>query len=108
MYVVGTKAHKELQPNQALEFNIDSADSKPPLLPGFALLEVRAALQLHSVLNPIADFARHRLHAIKTRMQKAIDRQQRSHILTDRNGPCLLYTSPSPRDATLSRMPSSA
>ena len=24
------------------------------------------------------------------------------------NGPCLLYTSPSPRDATLSRMPSSA
>ena len=23
-------------------------------------------------------------------------------------GPCLLYTSPSPRDATLSRMPSSA
>ena len=25
-----------------------------------------------------------------------------------RNDPCLLYTSPSPRDATLSRMPSSA
>ena len=24
------------------------------------------------------------------------------------SGPCLLYTSPSPRDATLSRMPSSA
>ena len=27
---------------------------------------------------------------------------------TDKNGTCLLYTSPSPRDATLSRMPSSA
>ena len=26
----------------------------------------------------------------------------------DRGDPCLLYTSPSPRDATLSRMPSSA
>ena len=26
----------------------------------------------------------------------------------DKNGICLLYTSPSPRDATLSRMPSSA
>ena len=26
----------------------------------------------------------------------------------DRDGTCLLYTSPSPRDATLSRMPSSA
>ena len=25
-----------------------------------------------------------------------------------KTGPCLLYTSPSPRDATLSRMPSSA
>ena len=28
--------------------------------------------------------------------------------LRNRNWPCLLYTSPSPRDATLSRMPSSA
>ena len=28
--------------------------------------------------------------------------------LPERNGFCLLYTSPSPRDATLSRMPSSA
>ena len=26
----------------------------------------------------------------------------------EKGGPCLLYTSPSPRDATLSRMPSSA
>ena len=26
----------------------------------------------------------------------------------EKNGLCLLYTSPSPRDATLSRMPSSA
>ena len=29
-------------------------------------------------------------------------------ILTDGHWGCLLYTSPSPRDATLSRMPSSA
>ena len=29
-------------------------------------------------------------------------------ITVDRLKPCLLYTSPSPRDATLSRMPSSA
>ena len=28
--------------------------------------------------------------------------------IVDLNGDCLLYTSPSPRDATLSRMPSSA
>ena len=31
----------------------------------------------------------------------------RVHILSEET-PCLLYTSPSPRDATLSRMPSSA
>ena len=28
--------------------------------------------------------------------------------ILDQDGACLLYTSPSPRDATLSRMPSSA
>ena len=31
-----------------------------------------------------------------------------SSVFTSLNGGCLLYTSPSPRDATLSRMPSSA
>ena len=31
-----------------------------------------------------------------------------SGIQKESNGDCLLYTSPSPRDATLSRMPSSA
>ena len=30
------------------------------------------------------------------------------HFVDDRFNNCLLYTSPSPRDATLSRMPSSA
>ena len=30
------------------------------------------------------------------------------HMTVERNMGCLLYTSPSPRDATLSRMPSSA
>ena len=29
-------------------------------------------------------------------------------LIVQYNDPCLLYTSPSPRDATLSRMPSSA
>ena len=29
-------------------------------------------------------------------------------VIFDQTEPCLLYTSPSPRDATLSRMPSSA
>ena len=34
-----------------------------------------------------------------------INPQKKIHVLVI---PCLLYTSPSPRDATLSRMPSSA
>ena len=34
--------------------------------------------------------------------------RKESEIFTDESEPCLLYTSPSPRDATLSRMPSSA
>ena len=33
---------------------------------------------------------------------------QVGHIIASENKICLLYTSPSPRDATLSRMPSSA
>ena len=32
----------------------------------------------------------------------------RDSLFTDLDSTCLLYTSPSPRDATLSRMPSSA
>ena len=35
-------------------------------------------------------------------------RKQVQHINVERDKHCLLYTSPSPRDATLSRMPSSA
>ena len=34
--------------------------------------------------------------------------QQKTKIKKNKSGSCLLYTSPSPRDATLSRMPSSA
>ena len=36
------------------------------------------------------------------------DDQENAQRVTSRLSACLLYTSPSPRDATLSRMPSSA
>ena len=39
---------------------------------------------------------------------RAVVRHQLARSLGAASGPCLLYTSPSPRDATLSRMPSSA
>ena len=37
-----------------------------------------------------------------------LDRKFDKRVFRTKNRPCLLYTSPSPRDATLSRMPSSA
>ena len=40
-------------------------------------------------------------------VQHLISAEQRATILLP-NGPCLLYTSPSPRDVEESRMPSSA
>ena len=40
------------------------------------------------------------------RVQRAVENLER--LMWERNRICLLYTSPSPRDATLSRMPSSA
>ena len=37
-----------------------------------------------------------------------VKRSQEVNPILQKNKSCLLYTSPSPRDATLSRMPSSA
>ena len=49
---------------------------------------------------------------IKERKQKLIEqnnkRKNKKQIAHEYHAHCLLYTSPSPRDATLSRMPSSA
>ena len=62
--------------------------------------------QRSSTLNPVAQA---RIN------QAAVDRQRAQQLAVNTNPtalasrpPCLLYTSPSPRDATLSRMPSSA
>ena len=41
-------------------------------------------------------------------MRKAVERLHQTIRELEAKAPCLLYTSPSPRDATLSRMPSSA
>ena len=42
----------------------------------------------------------------KQRILEALPKLSQEHL--DQGVDCLLYTSPSPRDATLSRMPSSA
>ena len=45
---------------------------------------------------------------VSVRYDGALKQVNASNELLSDNMPCLLYTSPSPRDATLSRMPSSA
>ena len=50
----------------------------------------------------------HETVGIKLFTLMKIDRTRGVARRTFSNQPCLLYTSPSPRDATLSRMPSSA
>ena len=45
---------------------------------------------------------------LRGQMEKLSEAQQRVKLLADRVGSCLLYTSPSPRDNRVSRMPSSA
>ena len=54
--------------------------------------------QMDPTLHPAVDEAQ----ALRPAYDRALARSKRSSI------GCLLYTSPSPRDATLSRMPSSA
>ena len=46
--------------------------------------------------------------AILAKFQDSSDDGSSAIIVLDSSGPCLLYTSPSPRDRTRSRMPSSA
>ena len=45
---------------------------------------------------------------IYTQLGDELDAQDAAQLQTLCDSACLLYTSPSPRDATLSRMPSSA
>ena len=50
------------------------------------------------------------MHEFSVERAVTLDQQARGMMFRETMGPetCLLYTSPSPRDATLSRMPSSA
>ena len=51
------------------------------------------------------------ISAFVSSLQSALINESKQFLAADsvvRSGSCLLYTSPSPRDATLSRMPSSA
>ena len=62
---------------------------------------------------PEINNAKNRVKAAHIQHEKKIKEEQNqkgvgNSVRLERDKPCLLYTSPSPRDATLSRMPSSA
>ena len=69
------------------------------------LQEKWAPLLNYEGLDPIKDPHRKAVTAVLLENQEKFLREQSSF---EQGGICLLYTSPSPRDATLSRMPSSA
>ena len=60
------------------------------------------------IKNNVAHIAINRPTKANSMNQQAWDDLKAIFEEADRNTDCLLYTSPSPRDATLSRMPSSA
>ena len=62
------------------------------------------------VVGDLSVGARQRVEIIRCLMQnpQLLIMDEPTSVLTPQEVTCLLYTSPSPRDATLSRMPSSA
>ena len=72
----------------------------------------RGAMDHGSVTNGDVDTDTHRLSRIAMEHGTVLNIAARSDAdlleISARNGRCLLYTSPSPRDRTRSRMPSSA
>ena len=69
------------------------------------LCNANIPVTLLDLKTEISQNARERIH--KSRPPLLIDKTKIDNIKVG-NISCLLYTSPSPRDATLSRMPSSA
>ena len=62
-------------------------------------------------LNELKNKATNKINLLNNeviKLKEDIERQSVISDLSSKNKVCLLYTSPSPRDATLSRMPSSA
>ena len=76
------------------------------LLAGFWTLSMDEATDQQQAVNSIQDSLPANVQANGS--TKTFTNDQFSQLFIELPLPCLLYTSPSPRDATLSRMPSSA
>ena len=67
----------------------------------------KLAKRLGEDYDQIADMYESGIFSIQE-IENVVELYKGKHGQTDKQYACLLYTSPSPRDATLSRMPSSA
>ena len=87
----------------------DDLGTGPPLLliAGGGLNGTIHNLTHKSPFNPIDQFSGD-YRCVMMDLRNANDGQSSGPLDIERTWDCLLYTSPSPRDATLSRMPSSA
>ena len=93
-----------------LEGNINIADSMPftddviPIQEGGAVTIFQSFVRFNGTMNLMNNFAENGGAILATESTVFMYGQ----VIIAKNNACLLYTSPSPRDATLSRMPSSA
>ena len=94
-----TKRKQEIWDNQYLIHHGKLAENKGSYEAGFILQEILGPRPETPLLDDIA--------SAEDLEQLERERMRTDAILSDWQT-CLLYTSPSPRDATLSRMPSSA
>ena len=95
------KASIEIQNNLQKGLSVSQALSKVFVLPNAKTLSIFKAGEESAALEKA-------LRALTVEQKKLEERNKRLTDLLVYPSICLLYTSPSPRDATLSRMPSSA
>ena len=76
--------------------------STPKKIKGFTILEVIIVLSLVGIISAIG------IPNFNSWNKDRVVRAEAERVRDIVTSICLLYTSPSPRDATLSRMPSSA
>ena len=89
-------------------FQATATELRAEILGNVCTMDLEAADELQT--TPLRDFARARMQEIYDKISDAETNQTLSEIYdqSEMHGDCLLYTSPSPRDGLLSRMPSSA
>ena len=78
-----------------------SGEAKPERMTKEERLEQKRLSRISKTTTPVEGFE-------SVEMFSAMESGEVEVIIKTKSSACLLYTSPSPRDATLSRMPSSA